>query len=296
LKILAIIGTTASGKTALALDLATQFNGVILSLDSLCIYKEINIASAKPTLQEQNLVPHFGINLLNPDEHFDVGMFFEIYKQALEFAKKNSKNLFIVGGSGFYLKSLLSGLMPKIQKIQNPPNNEQIYEIILKQDLEFAKKISHNDTYRLQKWFDIFIHIKNLGQILTVSEFMHQNTLPAIISNLTIFDIIFDKEILRNRIQDRTKNMLENGLIDEARYLFEKYPNEPKPLKSIGLKECGEFLRGEISSQNELEDLICTHTAQLAKRQRTFNKSKFENKVSGNLSEIIELVGKFLIA
>ena len=166
----------------------------------------------------------------------------------------------------------------------------------MKQDLEFAKKISHNDTYRLQKWFDIFIHIKNLGQILTVSEFMHQNTLPAIISNLTIFDIIFDKEILRNRIQDRTKNMLENGLIDEARYLFEKYPNEPKPLKSIGLKECGEFLRGEISSQNELEDLICTHTAQLAKRQRTFNKSKFENKVSGNLSEIIELVGKFLIA
>lgn len=83
MKELALIGTTASGKTALALKLASEFNGVILSLDSLCVYKFIDIASAKPSAAELALVPHFGVNLLMPDEHFDVGMFFDIYKTAI---------------------------------------------------------------------------------------------------------------------------------------------------------------------------------------------------------------------
>ena len=127
MKELAIIGTTASGKTALALKLASEFNGVILSLDSLCVYKFIDIASAKPSADELASVPHFGVNLLMPDEHFDVGMFFDVYKTAREFAQKNGKNLFITGGSGFYLKALLSGLTPKFERVESGLSNSQIY-------------------------------------------------------------------------------------------------------------------------------------------------------------------------
>lgn len=294
MKELAIIGTTASGKTALALELACKFNGIILSLDSLCIYKEINIASAKPLQSELQLVPHFGVNLLFANEHFDVGMFFEIYKDAKKFALENDKNLFIVGGSGFYLKALLCGLAPKIDKALNYPGNDEIYQIILSKDEKTAQKLNSGDTYRLQKWLDIYLFLQKNAIFQTPSEFLRENTLEPIISNLAIFDIVFDKEILRRRIANRTEKMLQNGLLEEAKELFGKYDYELKPLKSIGLKECGEFLRGEIKTSSQLNELICTHTAQLAKRQRTFNRSQFKDKFSGSVEECEAKITEFL--
>lgn len=317
MKELAIIGATASGKTDLALKLASEFNGIILSLDSLCVYKEINIASAKPSEAELASVRHFGINLIYPNEHFDVGMFFEIYKQARKFAMQNGKNLFITGGSGFYLKSLISGLSPKFDKLESGLSNAEIYEFASKIDPEFAAKFSQNDTYRLNKWLEIYVHIlktensvqefklENLikivqgktGQNLQISTapsvYLQKNTYEPIISNLKIFEMVWEREILRERIKIRTENMLEKGLLAEAKFLFEKYPSEPKPLKSIGLKECGEFLRGEIH-ESELFELISTHTAQLAKRQRTFNRSQFEEKFSGSIQECETKIREFL--
>lgn len=293
MKSLAIIGTTASGKTALALDLASLFNGVILSLDSLCVYKQIDIASAKPTKFELESVPHFGVDLLFCDEEFNAGMFFEIYKQAADFAQKNQKNLFIVGGTGFYLKALLSGLTPKFDKALSYAKNDEIYNLILQNDPDFAAKFSQNDTYRLQKWFDIFSFLKQNQISQTPSEFLQTNTHEPILRDLQIFDILWDRQILRDRIKARTENMLQNGLLDEAKYLFDKYPNEPKPLKSIGLKECGDYLGGKIS-KDELREQISTHTAQLAKRQRTFNKSQFLNKFTGSIDECRSAILEYL--
>lgn len=293
MKELAIIGATASGKTALALKLASEFNGVILSLDSLCVYKEIDIASAKPTPFERNLIPHFGIDLIFPDEHFDVGMFFKIYQTAREFAINENRPLFITGGSGFYLKALMSGLSPKFEPVESGLENTQIYELILQNDPRFAAKFSRNDTYRLNRWFDIYSFLQKSGISQAPSVYLQENTYEPIISNLAIFEIVWDREILRERIRKRTENMLKNGLIEEAKFLFAKYPSEPKPLKSIGLKECGEFLKGEISKSKLLE-LISTHTAQLAKRQRTFNRSQFRGKFSGSLDECEVKIREFL--
>lgn len=293
MKQLALIGATASGKTALALNLAAEFNGVILSLDSLCIYREIDIASAKPTSEELNLAPHFGVNLIYPDEHFDVGIFFGIYEQAREFAAAENRPLFITGGSGFYLKALLSGLSPKFEPVQNLPQNALIYELALKFDPEFAAKFSQNDSYRLQKWFEIYSFLTKNEISIPPSRYLRENTRPPIISNLAVFEIQWEREALRERIKIRTAQMLDGGLIDEAKILFDKYPQQPKPLKSIGLKECGEFLRGEIS-RDELSELISTHTAQLAKRQRTFNRSQFADKFSGNLERCEAKIREFL--
>ena len=285
----ALIGTTASGKSDLALKIAREFDGVILSLDSLSVYKEINIASAKPTALELESVKHFGINLIFPNEYFSVGEFIKEYEKAKSYAQNLQIPLIITGGSGFYLKAMMSGLAPKIRDIKCDLNLEQIYELILKIDPEFGSKFSKNDKFRLEKWYSIYA---TTGEI--PSKFLRENTTEPIISNLQIFEILWDREVLRDRIKIRTEKMLENGLIDEAKYLFGKYGFETKSLNSIGLKECGEFLRGELG-KNELYEQICTHTAQLAKRQRTFNKSQFlENKISQDLTNLENSIRNFL--
>ncbi|QPH87383.1 tRNA (adenosine(37)-N6)-dimethylallyltransferase MiaA [Campylobacter concisus] len=284
----AIIGTTASGKSDLAFELAKKLNGVILSLDSLALYKEIDIASAKPNKEQLEAIKHFGVDEIYPDEEFSVGAFFEIYKNAKNFARLQDCPLIITGGSGFYLKSMLSGLAPDVPKCEPNLSNEEIYELAVKIDPEFASKFSQNDSYRLEKWYQIY---KFSSQIPSI--WLRENTKESIIKELAIFEILWDKDELRTRIAKRTKNMLDEGLIDEAKFLFDKYKSEPKPLKSIGLKECKQFLEGEIS-KSELETLIATHTAQLAKRQRTFNRSQFEKKFVGDLNQIRSEILKFL--
>lgn len=264
---LAIIGTTASGKSDLAIKVAKEFNAVILSLDSLCLYKEIDIASAKPNKDELELVRHFGVDLVMPDMDFCVGDFIDEYKKAKLYAQQNNSMLIITGGSGFYLKSMLSGLSPKIEPLKINISDDEIWDLAVEIDKEFCTKFSKNDKFRLHKWYQIYTQTNEIP-----TQWLRLNTGEPVIKNLTIYELVWDKFELIERIKTRTKNMLENGLIDEARYLFERYDSTLKPLNSIGLKEAKDYLDGKINL-NELNDLITIHTTQLAKRQRTFNKS-----------------------
>lgn len=264
---LAIIGTTASGKSDLAIKVAKEFNAVILSLDSLCLYKEIDIASAKPNKDELELVSHFGVDLVMPDMDFCVGDFIDEYKKAKLYAQQNNSMLIITGGSGFYLKSMLSGLSPKIEPLKIEISDDEIWDLAMEIDKEFCAKFSKNDKFRLHKWYQIYTQTNEIP-----TQWLQLNTGEPMIKNLTIYELVWDKFELIERIKTRTKNMLENGLIDEARYLFGRYDSALKPLNSIGLKEAKDYLDGKINL-NELNDLITIHTTQLAKRQRTFNKS-----------------------
>lgn len=264
---LAIIGTTASGKSDLAIKVAREFNAVILSLDSLCLYKEIDIASAKPNKDELELVSHFGVDLVMPDMDFCVGDFIDEYKKAKLYAQQNNSMLIITGGSGFYLKSMLSGLSPKIEPLKIEISDDEIWDLAVEIDKEFCAKFSKNDKFRLHKWYQIYTQTNEIP-----TQWLRLNTGEPMIKNLTIYELVWDKFELIERIKTRTKNMLENGLIDEARYLFGRYDSALKPLNSIGLKEAKDYLDGKINL-NELNDLITIHTTQLAKRQRTFNKS-----------------------
>ena len=264
---LAIIGTTASGKSDLAIKVAREFNAVILSLDSLCLYKEIDIASAKPNKDELELISHFGVDLVMPDMDFCVGDFIDEYKKAKLYAQQNNSMLIITGGSGFYLKSMLSGLSPKIEPLKIEISDDEIWDLAVEIDKEFCAKFSKNDKFRLHKWYQIYTQTNEIP-----TQWLRLNTGEPIIKNLTIYELVWDKFELIERIKTRTKNMLENGLIDEARYLFGRYDSALKPLNSIGLKEAKDYLDGKINL-NELNDLITIHTTQLAKRQRTFNKS-----------------------
>ena len=281
MKEIAIIGTTASGKTGLSLDLASKTNSIILSLDSLCIYKEIDIVSAKPTLKERSGIVHFGIDEVFPNENFDVIEFMNLYKKAKEFAKKSSKNLIIVGGTGFYLKALVDGLSGGLEtKIKLDIPLDEAYNFLYNLDKDYMKKIEPNDKYRVEKAYNIF---KESG--LIPSEFFLKNEKIALAKDLKIFEIVWEKDELIKRISLRTKQMIEAGLIDEIIYLERKYTRAPNCMASIGIVETLEYLDGKLSKE-ELTQKIILNTTKLAKRQNTFNKGQFTNLESNIISSL----------
>ena len=287
MKELAIIGTTASGKTALSLEIANKTNSIILSLDSLCVYKEIDIASAKPTKIERGDIVHFGIDEVFPNEKFDVIEFLNLYKNAKEYAEKNMKNLIIVGGTGFYLKALVDGISDGLKENTNLDMSlNDTYNLLYSLDKEYMQKIEPNDKYRVEKAYSIY---KQSG--LTPSEYFLKNPKIALSPNLPIFEILWRKDELTNRISLRTKQMIKAGLIDETIYLEKKYTRAPNCMSSIGIIETLEYLDGKLDKKS-LEDKIIQNTLKLAKRQNTFNKGQFTNRVSNIIpslnSEIIK--------
>jgi tRNA dimethylallyltransferase len=292
MKQLAIIGPTASGKSDLGIKIAQKIDAYILSIDSLSIYKEIDIVSAKPSKEELNTIKHFGINEIYPNEHFSVEIFIELYKKVLTACKKDKKNLIIVGGTSFYLKSLLQGLsrLPLItqevesrvvQKMKDLPST---YTMLLKKDPTYMQKIDKNDSYRIEKAMLIY---EASGE--TPSQWFRNNPPKPIIENLSIYNIEVSRDVLRKRIAKRTDKMLEMGLIDEICYLEQKYSRLPNAMGSIGVVEVLEYLDAKIDKEQMIE-LISIHTAQLAKRQQTFNRTQFEGLVSAPLEELEEII------
>ena len=288
MNIFAITGPTASGKSDLALELAQKNNGVILSVDSLAVYKEIDIASAKPSKEELSLVRHFGIDELYPDEKFSAIEFIKQFKEAKNWAKEHGKSLIIVGGTSFYLKVLTQGIsdLPKTSKSAKEKvdslllNLNQAYKTLQKIDPKYAANIAPGDKYRIEKALSIY-YTTNTPPSL----YFQENPPKAIEPNLPIFEIKIERELLRERIKLRTAKMLQEGLIDEVAYLEHKYGRIPQSMGAIGIKEVLDYFDG-IYSKQELEEKIAINTARLAKRQVTFNKSQLNIEFSGSTQEI----------
>lgn len=298
-KQIAIIGATSSGKSSLSIELAKKHNSVILSLDSLSVYKDIDIASAKPSVEERCGIVHFGVDEIYPNEPFDVTIFIQLYKKALDFAKTNNKSLIIVGGSSFYLKTLLVGIsnLPIISKQTKEKttnfllNRQEAYDFMNAIDPKYMTRIKPNDTYRIEKALDIYFETNTKP-----SEYFEANPpIPIINEPLRIFEIEMPREELRKRIKQRTLKMIEDGLIDEVKMLEAAYLREPNPMKAIGIKETLDFIDRKID-KDELIELISTHTAQLAKRQTTFNRTQFKEKtlIKNSEIEIFEKIVMFL--
>ncbi len=287
MKQLAIIGPTASGKSDLAIKVAKKIGAYILSIDSLSIYREIDIVSAKPSKQELQSVKHFGIDLLNQNEHFSVNIFIDLYKEVISTCQEDKKNLVIVGGTSFYLKSLMQGLssLPRITQeisrhVEVKLQDKNSYNFLANLDEEYMKNISPKDSYRIEKALLIYE-----ASGLTPTEWFKKNPPKPIIENLDIFNIDVDRTVLRQRIAKRTTKMIEAGIVDEVCALEQKYTRFPYPMNSIGIVEVLEFLDG-LSTKEEMIENISTHTGQLAKRQETFNRTQFENITSAPLEEL----------
>jgi tRNA dimethylallyltransferase len=288
MKQLALIGSTASGKSDLALELALKYNALILSIDSLSIYKDINIASAKPSPDELRLVEHFGIDRLYPYENASVISFIDEYNRIRDKALQDEKNLIIVGGSSFYLKSMIDGLSkipdysPDTVTRANSmlTNLSACHTLLSAIDPLYMEKITPNDSYRIEKMLLIYLETNT-----PPSEWFHAHPPQPIITECPVFELKIERAVLRERIALRTQKMVHMGLIDEVAELERLYGRVPNSMKAIGILETLEFLDGKIA-KDELIETITTHTAQLAKRQQTFNANQFTLFGSGNVEEI----------
>jgi len=177
--------------------------------------------------------------------------------------------------------------MPEITDEIRKKAKKFTYDEIKKIDPLFASKISPNDTYRIQKAAEIY-----LSSGMPPSEYFKNNPPQPVLPEIPIFEIEVSRDVLRERIKKRTKKMFEKGLIDEVAYLEKKYRDRRLPaLKAIGVREVLDYFNG-VYDKNRLFEKIVTNTARLAKRQQTFNKTQFKNKISAPLEKLEEIILK----
>ena len=304
-KLIIISGSTATGKTATSISLAKiakkQFglNPVIVNFDSLNFFKELTIGTAKPTLKEREGIPHELFDVCSIDQEFNASKYIELAEEKINSFMQQNKQVFLVGGSAFYLRALIKGMYDseKIsQELKNKTmekyNREGIKFIIdyLKRNDPLSLELLHaNDHYRLTR---AYYHHMTSGKSFSSEKAKMEIRDPYdlennIEHNWNIHHIYLNipKEDHYQIIKKRTSKMMEQGLIQEVTDLLKKgYSQDLKPLKSIGYKEVLEFLSDDnlkINSEEELLEKIFISTRQLAKSQRTFFK-KLKPKIEYN--------------
>ncbi len=280
-KVIAIAGPTASGKTALAVELAKKINGEVISCDSMQIYKDMSIGTAKPTVEEMDGVPHYLIDFVSPDERYSVADFKRDAEEKIEYVLSRGKVPILCGGTGLYIDTLVLGIdYPEIEldqeyrdelmkKAESEEGLKELYEETKSIDPEAMEKISENDKKRITRVLELY---KATGKTKTELEKISRSN--GVKYDYRVFAIDMDREKLYDRINRRVDIMIEQGLIDEVRNIIDKYDKFPTAMQGLGYKEVVEYFDGKLTKQ-EMIDKIKQETRRYAKRQLTwFRKNK----------------------
>ena len=279
-KVIVICGPTASGKTGLSIELAKKINGEIVSCDSMQIYKEMNIGTAKVTKEEMQGIKHYLIDFVSPEERYSVADYRKDSKKAIKKIIEKGKVPIVVGGTGLYIDSLIYEI--DYQNIEFNPNYrkeleekvkteglEKIYQEAKKIDPLAIQKISPNDEKRILRILEIY---NATGKTKTEQEIESRKKVPEY--EYLVYALKWDREVLYERINKRVDKMLEQGLIEEVKTILENYKNFPTAMQALGYKEVVEYLEGKTSKE-EMCDKIKMETRRYAKRQMTwFRKNK----------------------
>ena len=280
-KVIVIVGPTASGKTALSIELAKKINGEIVSCDSMQIYKDMNIGSAKPTSEEMQGIKHYLIDVVRPDERFSVAEYKKQAEAAIEEIILKGKMPIVIGGTGLYADSLIFGIeYPELEydeeyrksleeMAKTDEGLKELYRRAKEIDEEAINKISENDRKRIIRILEIY---HQTGKSKTELEIESRKN--EVKYDYRVFAINMDREVLYDRINKRVDLMIENGLIDEVKYILEKYKDFPTAMQGLGYKEVVQYLNNELT-KDEMIDKIKQETRRYAKRQLTwFRKNK----------------------
>lgn len=279
-KVIIICGPTASGKTALSIELAKTINGEIVSCDSMQIYKDMDIGTAKPTAEEMQGIKHYLLDFIEPDKRYSVAEFKKDAEKAIEQILAKGKIPIVVGGTGLYVDSLIYGIeyqdIPldeeyrnKLEQIANEKGLEVLYEKAKQIDEQAMKKISPNDKKRIMRVLEIY---KATGKNKTEQEMESRKN--EVKYDFKVFAINMDREVLYDRINKRVDIMIEQGLIEEVKNIIQKYSEFPTAMQGLGYKEVVEYLNGNCSKEEMIEK-IKMETRRYAKRQLTwFRKNK----------------------
>lgn len=275
-KVIVIVGPTASGKTALSIELAKKINGEIVSCDSMQIYKDMTIGSAKPTVEEMQGIKHYMIDFVEPSKRYSVAEYKKEAEDAIEEIINKGKTPIVVGGTGLYADSLIYNieytdmefdksyreLLEK--KAKTEAGLEELYEEAKKIDELACEKISKTDKKRIIRILEIF---NKTGKTKTELDKESRANEPKY--DFRVFAIDIRRDILYDRINRRVDKMLQMGLIDEVKLILNKYKEFPTSMQAIGYKEVIEYFENKISYQ-EMVEKIKQETRRYAKRQFTW--------------------------
>lgn len=299
-KVIVICGPTASGKTSLSIALAKKINGEIVSSDSMQIYKDMDIGTAKPSEEEMQGIKHYLIGIIEPDKRYSVADYKEDAKKAIKEILQKGKVPIIVGGTGLYIDSLIyeieypniefdSKYRAELEKQVEEQGLEKIYQKAKGIDPEAVNKISCNDKKRILRILEIY---HATGKTKTEQE--KESRKKEVEYDYQVYALKWDREKLYERINARVDIMLENGLVEEVKNIMRKYNEFPTAMQGLGYKEVVEYLNGDLTKQ-EMEDKIKRETRRYAKRQMTwFRKNKqtiwlnAEDDTQNNIQIILE--------
>lgn len=299
-KVIVICGPTASGKTAMSIELAKKINGEIVSCDSMQIYKEMDIGTAKPTCEEMQGIKHYMIDIISPDQRYSVADYKRDAKIAIREILKKGKTPIIVGGTGLYVDSLIYEIeyqdikfdeeyRKKLEKQAKENGLNTLYEEAKKIDPEAILKISPNDQKRILRILEIY---HATGMTKTEQEKKSREKEPEF--DYKVYALNMPREKLYERINLRVDLMIKQGLIKEVEEIYHKYSEFPTAMQGLGYKEVVEYLKGNLTKEEMIEK-IKQETRRYAKRQMTwFRKNKqtiwldTENTLQNNLQIILE--------
>jgi tRNA dimethylallyltransferase len=292
---------TATGKTQLAIDLALEFNAEIISADSLQVYRYLDIGTAKPTVEQRKTVKHHLIDVVAPDEEFNAAIFADLAKPIIENLVQQGKPVFVVGGTGLYIRALIRGIIetPKVdqsirnhyRQLRDERGTEYLCSLLKEKDPQAAKIINPHDSVRIIRALEV---IEQGGESITVIQKRHSfRDCPYQTYKI---GLQLPRDELKQRIVHRTDQMVAAGLLEEVRNVLGiGYSEKIKSLQSLGYKQIIEFLQGKCDWQRAVE-LIKRDTWHYAKRQLTwFNADKEINWFdSGSFMRISDQIRIFL--
>ncbi len=267
-RVIAVAGATASGKSAYAVELAKKIDGEIVSADSRLVYKGMDIGTAKPTKIEQGEIPHYMIDVVEPDFNYSAGVYAKEAKKCVDDILSRGKVPIVTGGTGLYYKVLLENYdLPKIEpdkKLREELSKlpfEKLYDILEKIDKEAVKSLELNDKKKVIRYIEI---VKSTGKPLNESRGLRENAYEVEWIGLN-----FPRDVLYERINKRVDLMLEQGLVDETKNLLKRYGRISNIVDTIGYREIIQALDGLISFDEAVEKLK-QNTRHYAKRQLTW--------------------------
>jgi tRNA dimethylallyltransferase len=269
-----VLGPTASGKTALSLALAERFKGEIVNCDSVAMYREFDIGTAKPTASERARVPHHLLDCVAPNSHVTAGEYARQARQVIKEIKERGHLPIVVGGTGLYLRALLDGLFAGPQRSEEmrgrlrarieSRGSSYLHRILRRLDRTAAEKIHANDTPKVIRAIEVCLASRQ-----KMTDLWRQGREGLQGFRILRLGLDPDREALYERINRRAQEMFEAGLIDETERLLEAYGNAAWPLSSLGYKQATRFLNGEITREQAVQAAQQAHR-NYAKRQMTW--------------------------
>ncbi len=288
-KIILISGPTASGKSNFAVKIANKINGEIINADSMQVYKQLKILTARPNKEEQKNIKHHLYGVVDVNKSFSTGQWLKLAIKKIKEIRKRKKTPILVGGTGLYFQSIINGLVKipniplklrnKVRFIQKKEGQKKFYKKLLKLDKKVKGKFDSNDTQRSIRAFEIKLYTK-----VSMYDWLNK-TKPVFNENefLKLY-IDFNREELIKRISLRTVKMLQKGAIEEVKKLStKKIKKDFSVNKVIGVNELRQYLKKQMTL-DEVRKLISIRTRQYAKRQATWARSRMLswNKISPN--------------